>query len=227
MHNSTPLMTHFFRAHPWHGVSIGKNAPEILTCYIEIVPTDTVKYELDKESGFLKVDRPQKYSNYCPALYGLIPQTYCAKHVGDFCSFKTGIPGVMGDADPLDICVLVEKPILRSDILMEVIPIGGLRTLDRYESDDKIIAVLKGDLVYGHITDIRQTPPHLIERLKHYFLTYKDCPGESNTQHMEIKAIYGREEAHEVIRMAQRDYKENFSGIWNGHQEFSKSSMEK
>lgn len=220
--NTPPSMNHFFRSHPWHGVPIGENAPEILTCYIEIVPTDTIKYELDKETGFLKIDRPQKYSNYCPALYGLVPQTYCAQHVGNFCSFKTGIPGIMGDNDPLDICVLAEKPILRSDILVEAIPIGGLRTVDRHEADDKIIAVLKGDLVYGNIVDIKQCPPNLIDRIKHYFLTYKDCPGESSVQHMEIKCVYGRDEAHEVIRMAQKDYKEKFTGVLAQYQEIAR-----
>lgn len=220
---NNPSMTHFFRSHPWHGVPIGEEAPEILTCYIEIVPTDTIKYELDKETGFLKVDRPQKYSNYCPALYGLVPQTYCGPRIGNFCSEKTGIKGLEGDNDPLDICVLVEKPILRSDILVEAIPIGGFRTVDKKEADDKIIAVLKGDLVYGHISDIKQCPPNLIDRLKHYFLTYKDCPGESCERHMEIKTVYGRDEAHEVIRLAQRDYQEKFSGVWSHYQEISKN----
>lgn len=219
-----PTMNFFFRSHPWHGIPIGEEAPETLTCYIEIVPTDTIKYELDKETGFLKVDRPQKYSNYCPALYGLVPQTYCGRHVGDFCSHKTGIPGLMGDGDPLDICVLVEKPILRSDILVEAIPIGGFRTVDKHRADDKIIAVLKGDLVYGDIFDIKQCPANLIDRLKHYFLTYKDCPGEQHERYMDIKTVYGREEAHEVIRLAQLDYRENFSEVWSQYQQITKGA---
>src|SRR5438552_2654211 len=66
-----------FKSHPWHGVPIGPEAPAVVTAYIEIVPTDTVKYEMDKQSGYLKVDRPQKFSNICPTLYGLIPQTLC------------------------------------------------------------------------------------------------------------------------------------------------------
>jgi hypothetical protein len=75
------LMGLFFRAHPWHGVAIGDDAPEIVTLYVEIVPTDTVKYEIDKVSGYLKVDRPQKYSNVCPTLYGFVPRTYCTDRV--------------------------------------------------------------------------------------------------------------------------------------------------
>jgi inorganic pyrophosphatase len=74
-------MNLMFKAHPWHGVSIGEKAPEVVTAYIEIVPTDTVKYEVDKDSGFLKVDRPQRFSNYCPVYYGLVPQTYCGDKV--------------------------------------------------------------------------------------------------------------------------------------------------
>ena len=81
-----------FRPHPWHGVDIGAHAPERLTVYVEIVPTDTVKYEIDKASGYLKVDRPQKFSNVCPTLYGFIPQTYCGERVGALCSERTGVP---------------------------------------------------------------------------------------------------------------------------------------
>ena len=78
-----PLMGLLFKAHPWHGVPAGDDAPEIVNSYIEIVPSDTVKYELDKQSGFLWVDRPQKFSNICPALYGLIPKTYCGPRVAE------------------------------------------------------------------------------------------------------------------------------------------------
>ena len=73
------------RSHPWHGISIGEDVPKILNTYIETVPSDTVKYEIDKKSGFLKVDRPQKYSSICPTLYGFIPQTYCSKQVAELC----------------------------------------------------------------------------------------------------------------------------------------------
>jgi inorganic pyrophosphatase len=138
-----------FKAHPWHGVPIGEDAPAIVTAYIEIVPTDTVKYEIDKITGYLKVDRPQKFSNVCPTLYGLIPQTLCAEQVGALCAERTGRPGIMGDGDPLDICVLTEKTIPCGDILLRAIPIGGLRTIDSHAADDKIIAVMQHDAMYG------------------------------------------------------------------------------
>jgi inorganic pyrophosphatase len=210
--NDNHFMTNFYRAHPWHGIDPGSDAPEIINCYIEIVPTDTIKYELDKESGLLKIDRPQKYSNYCPALYGFIPQTYCGKRIAKFCQEKTQRESIVGDGDPLDICVLTEKPILRSDILLKAIPIGGFRCLDKGEADDKIIAVLEGDLVYGGIKSIAQCPYHLIERLQHYFLTYKSAP-DQNQASLEIVDIYGRQEALDVIDKAYEDYKDEFHSI--------------
>src|SRR5258708_33798139 len=94
------------RAHPWHGVALGKEAPDKVTVYIEIVPTDTVKYELDKVTGLLRIDRPQLFSNVCPALYGLLPQTYCGERVAEFCAERTGLKNINGDGDPLAIGVL-------------------------------------------------------------------------------------------------------------------------
>jgi len=202
------------RAHPWHGIDIGENAPKELNSYIEIVPTDTIKFELDKETGLLKADRPQKYSNCCPTLYGLIPQTYAGKRVGGYCGEKTGRPNILGDHDPLDICILTERPILRGDILLKAKPIGGIRAIDGNEADDKIIAILSDDLVYKDVHDITDCPPNLIDRLCHYFLTYKESPEELSSQSpptMEIAAVYGREEAYKIIELSQQDYQDNFS----------------
>lgn len=198
------LMGLRYKSHPWHGVDIGKEAPEIITCYIEVVPTDTVKYEVDKVSGYLKLDRPQKYSNVVPVLYGFIPQTYSGKSVAEYCAEKTGKNNITGDMDPVDICILTEKDITHGDILVRARPIGGFRMIDGNEADDKIIAVLNNDAVYGNYKDINDCPDLVIDRLKHYFLTYKDLPGEdANT---EIPAIYGHEEAREVINAAMSDY---------------------
>ena len=194
-----------YKRHPWHGIAIGARAPDHLTAYIEIVPTDTVKYELDKESGYLKVDRPQKYSNVCPTLYGFIPQTYCGKANGEFCGRAVGRDGIIGDGDPLDICVLSEKNFSHGDIILQAIPLGGLRMIDHKQSDDKIIAVLDGDALCGGWREIDDVPVTLIERLKHYFLTYKQAPGSSEPL-VEIPHVYGRTEAYEVIRASQDDY---------------------
>ena len=146
------------RAHPWHGVPLGPDAPRAVTVYVEIVPTDTVKYEIDKVTGHLKLDRPQRYSNVCPSLYGFIPRTYCGARVAEYSATMAGRAPIVGDRDPLDICVLTEKPISHGDILVQAIPIGGLRMLDGNEADDKIVAVLQGDGVYGTIDEIEALP---------------------------------------------------------------------
>src|SRR5678809_496858 len=99
------------QAHPWHGIPVGPDAPAIVNVFIEIVPGDTVKYEIDKPSGHLKIDRPQRFSNVCPSPYGFIPQTLCAERVGAYCSERTGRAGIIGDGDPMDVCVLTEKTI--------------------------------------------------------------------------------------------------------------------
>jgi inorganic pyrophosphatase len=203
------LMGLMFKAHPWHGVSIGEKAPDVVTAYIEIVPTDTVKYEVDKDSGFLKVDRPQRFSNYCPVYYGLVPQTFCGNKVAAIFSKRAKRKGMVGDGDPLDICVLTEKTIPHSDILLTAIPIGGFSLADGGEADDKIIAVMKDDAAYGSFTDIGNCPAPLMERLQHYFLTYKQAPG--SLQHkVEITGIYGRDEALKVLRASHADYREKF-----------------
>lgn len=202
-----------YASHPWHGVSIGENAPDEVTVYVEVVPTDTVKYEIDKESGFLKVDRPQKFSNYFPALYGFIPQTYCWERVANLCRAKTGRKEIMGDGDPLDICILTERNIDHGNLLVKAIPIGGFRMIDNGEADDKIIAILKNDEVYQHWRDVEYVPETLIARLKHYFLTYKDMPGSTLAKKTEITHIYSREEAHGVIRRSIEDYNDHFGDI--------------
>ncbi|WP_430810594.1 MULTISPECIES: inorganic pyrophosphatase [unclassified Carboxylicivirga] len=205
------LMGLRYKSHPWHGVDIGDEAPDILTCFIEVVPTDTIKYEVDKVSGYLRIDRPQKYSNVVPAPYGFIPQTYCGKLVGKYCAEKAGKEEIIGDGDPLDILVLTEKDIPHGDVLAQAIPIGGFRMLDGNAADDKIISVLKNDVVYGKYTDINELPEMVITRLKHYFLTYKDMPGLSNDS--EITHVYNADEAKEIIKISIEDYENRFEGL--------------
>lgn len=200
-----------YKSHPWHGIHIGEEAPEVVTAFIEIISTDTVKYEIDKPSGYLKIDRPQKFSNIVPALYGFIPQTYCKENLATLCMEKTQRTGIVGDNDPLDICVMTSREITHGDILVKAIPVGGFRLIDNQEADDKILAVLMGDDVYGSITDVEQLPEAVINRLKHYFLTYKQLPDD--TRHVEITHIYGREEAYAAIRACQSDYKHHFGNI--------------
>jgi inorganic pyrophosphatase len=207
-----PLLGLLFRAHPWHGVSIGPHAPEKVTAYIEIVPTDTVKYELDKVTGHLRIDRPQLFSNVCPAVYGLVPQTYCGNRVAEYCREKTGLVNIQGDKDPLDICVLTEKAITHGDILLRARPIGGLRMLDGDEADDKIIAVMEGDAAYGAWQDVTECPRPMLERLEHYFLTYKNAPGALRAA-CKITHVYSVADAHEVIRRSWEDYREHYGAV--------------
>jgi inorganic pyrophosphatase len=201
-----------FVAHPWHGVPIGAAAPERVTVYVEMVPTDTVKYELDKDTGLLKVDRPQKYSNVPPSLYGFVPRTLCADAVAGLCAEKTGRKDLVGDMDPLDVCVITEKHIPHGNILVQAEPLGGLRMLDGNEVDDKIVAVLHEDAVYGDLREISQLPPLLLDRLRHYFLTYKQGPDEAHPS-CEIAHVYGRMEAYTVIARSQVDYELRFGGL--------------
>lgn len=201
--------TNELQAHPWHGIAPGDAAPEIVNVFIELVPSDTVKYEVDKVSGHLKVDRPQKFSNLCPAPYGFIPRTWCHAQVAALAMDATGRRGIVGDGDPVDICVLTERVINHGGIIMRARPIGGLRLFDRHEADDKLVAVLVDDPAYGAFRDIGDVPRPLIDRLRHYFLTYKQIP-DSSERVIEITHVYDVATAHEVIRRALADYAAGF-----------------
>jgi inorganic pyrophosphatase len=203
------ILVKLFKAHPWHGVAPGTDAPAVVNAYIEIVPTDSVKYELDKVSGHLRVDRPQRFSSMCPTPYGFIPQTFCGATVAALCESRTGREGIRGDGDPLDICVLTERPTAHGDFFVRALPIGGLRMIDGNEADDKIIAVLESDATYGRLRDIAHAPTGLIDRLQHYFLSYKQLPQEA-PRRVELVEVYNREDASEVIRRSVEDYRASY-----------------
>jgi inorganic pyrophosphatase len=192
-----------YRPHPWHGLEVGPAPPEVLNAYIEITPFDLMKYEIDKISGYLRVDRPQRTSSQPPTLYGFVPRTYCAERVA-----KLAPPSKRGDGDPLDICVLSERTIARNEIIVRARAIGGLQMLDGGEADDKIIAVLDNDNVWGEARDLSDVPPVFIERLQHYFLTYKLVPGQA--PRARIQRAYGRAHALRVIRASMADYAAHF-----------------
>lgn len=203
------LLSLMFQAHPWHGVSAGILAPQMLNTYIEIVPRDVVKYELDKPSGHLRLDRPHKFSSVSPTLYGFVPQTYCGERVAEICMQRTDRTNIVGDGDPLDICVLTEKTIMAANFFCNARPIGGLRLLDHGEADDKIIAVLENDLAFGEINDIGELQRGMIDRIIHYFLSYKQLPNDT-PRALEVAAVYSRDEALEVIDASFTDYREKF-----------------
>lgn len=192
-----------WRPHPWHGLSFGDEAPSVVNAYVEITPFDLVKYEVDKATGYLRVDRPQRTSSQPPALYGFIPRTYCAENVTKLCPVAK-----RGDGDPLDICVLSERPIAKSEIILRARVIGGIQLLDNDEADDKIIAVLRGDYVWGAAKDLADVPPVLVERLEHYFGTYKLIPGEP--ARTRVNGTYGFDHAAAVVEAAIADYRTHF-----------------
>jgi inorganic pyrophosphatase len=192
-----------WRPHPWHGLDAGTNPPEELNAYIEITPFDSVKYEVDKKTGYLKVDRPNRTSSQPPALYGFIPKTYCGNRV------KSLSPNAkVGDGDPLDICVVSERPITKSEVILNVKVVGGFQMVDNGEADDKIIAVLVNDNIWGDANSIEDLPEALIERMRHYFLTYKMQPG--NEISVTIDKTYDKEYAMKVVEASMHDYVEEY-----------------
>lgn len=193
-----------WRPHPWHGLAAGPDVPRIVQAYIEMTPFDSVKYEVDKETGYLRVDRPQPYSSQPPTLYGFVPQTYCGARV---CALSPD--AARGDGDPLDICVFSERPINRAEVLLNARVIGGFQMLDGDEADDKIVAVLNNDTIWREANELEDVPEALLERLRHYFLTYKMAPGEASAA--KIETVYGRDHALRVVEAAVLDYAEEFS----------------
>ena len=192
-----------WRPHPWHGLDVGIDPPRLVRAYIEITPFDFVKYEIDKVTGYAVVDRPQRGSSQPPTLYGFIPRTFCGARVRELC------PGAQrGDGDPLDICVISERPINRTEMILNAKVVGGLQLIDHGEADDKIIAVLKDDLFWGTAEQLSNLPERLIERLRHYFGTYKLIPGEESAT--AIEQVYDCDHALKVVEAAMQDYLDEF-----------------
>lgn len=200
-----PAPFYRWRPHPWHGLEVGPKPPRLVHAYIEITPNDNVKYEIDKVTGYLHLDRPQRTSSLPPALYGFIPRTYCGKRVG-----ALSPDALRGDGDPLDICVVTERPISKTEFFLNARVIGALKLIDNKEADDKIIAVLDNDHFWGDVCDFDELPPVLIERLRHYFLTYKMVPGKK--AQVQLEETIHAEDAIEIVQAAIDDYEEEFMG---------------
>lgn len=192
-----------WRPHPWHGLDLGPNPPDVVHAFIESTPFDYVKYEVDKKSGFLRVDRPHRTSSLPPTLYGFVPKTYCDKRVHAL------MPGsTQGDHDPLDICVISNRRIAHGEIILNARVVGGIPMIDGGEADDKIVSVLDSDDVYAGVREISELPQSIVERLRHYFATYKTLPDEP--EKVQIGKPYGRDRAAEVIRAAAADYEDEY-----------------
>ena len=206
MNPDSPLDYDRWRPHPWHGLTPGPDCPRVVNAFIEITPFDLMKYEVDKATGYLRVDRPQRTSSHPPSLYGFVPQTYCGERVR-----RLATECDRGDGDPLDICVISERPITHSEILLRARVLGGLKIIDRGEADDKIVAVLDGDYIWGGASDLADIPQALLERLEHYFSTYKLVPGEPPK--IAVVGRYGCDHAARVIAAAIEDYREMVGGM--------------
>ncbi len=206
LHVTFPEPFHRWRPHPWHGLSLGPDYPVVTDAFIEITPFDLVKYEIDKINGYLRVDRPQRTSSQPPALYGFFPQTFCGRRTAALMEGAT-----KGDGDPLDVCVLSERPIDRAGVIVRARIVGGLPMLDDGEADDKIVAVLENDPVWGNARELQDLPSALIDRLRHYFLTYKLTPGQ--TGHVSISETYSRDYAYKVLEAAVADYNERYGNV--------------
>lgn len=170
---------------PWHKVSAGKNAPNIVNSIIEIPKNTRAKYELDKESGMLKLDRVLYSSMFYPANYGFIPQTYC------------------DDKDPLDILVLTRIEVVPMCIVPAKV-IGVMRMLDCGEMDDKIIAVAANDMSVNYFNDISELQPHFFKELRNFFEDYKKLENKT----VEVEHFQSSEVARQIITQSQIDYKE-------------------
>lgn len=191
------------RPHPWHGLRPGRNPPSELDVFVEITPFDLVKYEVDKTTGYLRVDRAQRTSSLPPALYGFVPRSYAGARVG---ALMDGAEG--GDLDPLDICVISERPIARAEVIVSARVVGGIPMVDGGTADDKIIGILHDDPVFGQITELDGLPGELVGRLVHYFSTYKLRPeGEDAVR---VGTPYGRAHAEVVVSAALDDYRAEF-----------------
>jgi inorganic pyrophosphatase len=174
--------------HPWHGIDPGKRAPEVVDCVIEVPRGSRNKYELDKKTGLLRLDRVLYSAVFYPANYGFIPRTYC------------------DDRDPLDILVLGQEPVVPICILTAR-PIGVMQMVDQNEEDDKIIAIHENDPAVSHYQDISMLPKHTLEELQRFFEDYKILERKK----VRIERFKGRVDAQEIIRRSIQLYDASYN----------------
>jgi inorganic pyrophosphatase len=172
--------------HPWHDVELGEGVPELIPAVIEVPKGCKTKYELDKKSGLIKVDRILFSSVHYPANYGFIPRTYCEDH------------------DPLDVLVLGQEAVVPLSIVMAK-PIGLMKMVDQGETDDKIIAVHADDPEFAHYESIRELPPHRMIEVRRFFEDYKALESKA----VKVEKFLGCTEAEKAIVKAVDLYAKN------------------
>ncbi len=192
-----------WRPHPWHGVATGPEPPAMVSVFVEITPWDQVKYEVDKHTGYLRVDRPLAFSSLPPTVYGFVPRTLCGDRTG---ALMRGARG--GDSDPLDVCVLSSQPINHPQVFLDARVLGGIPMLDGGEADDKIVAALAGDPLYEGIESAEALPGPVLDRLVHYFSTYKALRHPSSE--VQVGDVYAKAHALAVVEAAMADYRDRF-----------------
>ncbi len=173
--------------HPWHDISIGNDAPKEVTAIIEIPNGSKTKYELDKDSGFLKLDRVLYSSMHYPANYGFIPKTYC------------------DDGDPLDILVISQSN-MQPMCLVEAKVVGAMKMIDGGEMDDKIIAVAARDMRFQDVDDLNDLNEHYLREIKSFFEDYKKLEEKS----VEIKEFLGKDAALQIVEDSIKMYNDKF-----------------
>ncbi|MFO7725595.1 MAG: inorganic diphosphatase [Oceanipulchritudo sp.] len=193
-----------YKPHPWHGLEPLSGERGKVVAFIEVTQYDRIKFEIDPTTGYLCVDRPQRNSSLPPVPYGFIPRTLCGDNTG-----KLVREGTEGDGDALDICVLSEHEITRSEVVLDAQIIGALKTFDSGKADPKLIAILEGDMLWGDIKSLSELSVRHIDRLEHYFRQYKV---EKNLENpVEISERCDKEEALRLLDASLEDYREAFS----------------
>jgi len=185
--------------HPWHDITAGSEPPERINAFIEVTQFDQLKYEIDKSTGYLTVNRQHRWGVASPFAYGFIPRTLCGQRVAELSIVDTS------DGDALDVFVFSSLPIRHANVVVPGRIIGGIPVTDDNRADDKVFAVLEDDEMFGSVNALDDLAPSVLERIEHHLRTYK---ANSNIW---VGEPYGRLLAEQVVAASMHDYAEAFA----------------